>query len=159
MANRPKTNAMRLLEANRIDYRILSYDKTDGKIDGVSVAGKIGKDPASVYKTLVCRGTSGELYVFVIPVAAELDMKKAAKASGEKKMEMIPVKDIQKLTGYVRGGCSPVGMKKQYATYIDKRAESLENIIVSAGKVGLQVEISPASLCGVTNAILLELVK
>ncbi|CCQ96219.1 conserved hypothetical protein [[Clostridium] ultunense Esp] len=109
-----KTNAMRILDTHNIEYKIITYDKKDGKIDGVSVAKKIGKEPKKVFKTLVARGSSGELYVFIIPVAEELDLKKAAKAAGEKKIEMIPAKDITKHTGYIRGGCSPIGMKKTY---------------------------------------------
>ncbi len=159
MGDKPKTNAMRLLDAQKIDYELITYDKNDGKIDGVSVANKIGKAPSSVFKTLVARGASGSVYVFLIPVAAELDVKKAARAAGEKKIELVPVKDIQKLTGYIRGGCSPIGMKKQYPTYLDKSAELLDCIIVSAGKIGAQVEMPPASLCGITNGVFKELVR
>ncbi|TYS46880.1 Cys-tRNA(Pro) deacylase [Bacillus infantis] len=140
-----KTNAMRLLDAARLEYNSLSYDSKDGKIDGVSVAGKIGRDPEQVYKTLVAQA-GRNVYVFIIPVEAELDLKKAAKAAGEKKVEMIPVKDIQKLTGYIRGGCSPVGMKKLYPTFIDSQGEELESIIVSGGKIGLQIELAPERL-------------
>jgi len=147
-----KTNAMRLLDQKKIAYTMHTYDNKDGKIDGVSVAAKINKDPKLVYKTLVAQGVSKELYVFIIEVEAELDMKKAAKAAGEKKVEMLPVKDIQKYTGYIRGGCSPLGMKKQYSTFIDSEAEHLESIVVSAGKIGYQIELAPSALQHVIDA-------
>lgn len=147
-----KTNAMRLLDQKKIAYTMHTYDNKDGKIDGVSVAAKINKDPKQVYKTLVAQGTSKELYVFIIEVEAELDLKKAAKAAGEKKVEMLPVKDIQKYTGYIRGGCSPLAMKKQYATFIDREAEHLETIVVSAGKIGFQIELTPSDLQEVIQA-------
>jgi Cys-tRNA(Pro)/Cys-tRNA(Cys) deacylase len=153
-----KTNAMRLLDAAKMDYGSLAYDTKDGKIDGVSVAGKIGRDPQQVYKTLVAQAGKN-VYVFIVPVEAELDLKKAAKAAGEKKVEMIPVKDIQKLTGYIRGGCSPVGMKKLYPTFIDQQAEQLGTIIVSGGKIGLQIELSPGNLKELAKAEWKDLIK
>ncbi len=153
-----KTNAMRLLDAARLEYNSLSYDSKDGKIDGVSVAGKIGRDPEQVYKTLVAQA-GRNVYVFIIPVEAELDLKKAAKAAGEKKVEMIPVKDIQKLTGYIRGGCSPVGMKKLYPTFIDSQGEQLESIIVSGGKIGLQIELASERLKELIKAEWKDLAK
>ena len=115
-------------------------------IDGVSVAQKLGQDPAAVFKTLVTRGASGAYHVFVIPVAKELNLKKGAKAAGEKSVEMIHVSEINKVTGYIRGGCSPVGMKKQYATLFDSSALAQEHIMVSAGKIGHQVELEPKAL-------------
>lgn len=154
-----KTNAMRILDSKKINYEMFTYEKKDGKIDGISVAEKIGKDPISVYKTLVAQGTSNQLFVFVIPVGDELDMKKAAKAADEKKIELIPVKDIQKWTGYIRGGCSPVGMKKQYPTFIAEQAKELETIIISGGKIGMQVELRVDDLAEVTGAKLVDLVK
>jgi Cys-tRNA(Pro)/Cys-tRNA(Cys) deacylase len=154
-----KTNAMRILDTQKVPYEILTYDPNDGKIDGVAVAGKIGRDPAQVYKTLVVVGSSKELYVFVIPVEAELDMKKAAREAGEKNVEMLPVKDIQKFTGYIRGGCSPVGMKKNYLTFLDNSAQELETIIVSAGKIGFQVELAPDQLISAVDGKYAELVK
>lgn len=154
-----KTNAMRILDKKKISYQLLTYDNKDGKIDGVSVAEKIARDPGMVFKTLVAQGTSKSLYVFIIPVAEELDLKKAAKATSEKKIEMIPVKDIQKHTGYIRGGCSPIGMKKSYPTYIDERASQLETIVVSGGKIGLQIELSVTDLKQVTEAIISDLRK
>lgn len=152
LAKIAKTNAMRLLDAQQIPYGMLSYEVKDGKIDGISVAAKIGKPPEAVYKTLVTQGHSGELYVFVIPVAAELDLKKAAKAAGEKKIEMIHVKDIQKYTGYIRGGCSPIGMKKHYVTFVDESAATLDEIVVSAGKIGTQITLSPQGLLEAAHA-------
>ncbi len=146
-----KTNAMRILDTQKVPYEILTYDANDGKIDGVAVAGKIGRDAAQVYKTLVAVGASKNLYVFVIPVKAELDLKKAAKEAGEKKVEMLPVKDIQKFTGYIRGGCSPIGMKKNYPTFLDESAREIETIIVSAGKIGFQVELAPDQLIQATE--------
>jgi Cys-tRNA(Pro)/Cys-tRNA(Cys) deacylase len=154
-----KTNAMRILDAKKIPYEMLSYDNKDGKIDGVSVAVKIGKDPNEVYKTLVAQGSSKNIYVFVIPVAAELDLKKAAKASAEKKVDMIAVKDIQKWTGYIRGGCSPIGMKKEYKTFMDVNSIQLDSIIVSAGKIGAQIVLNPNQLKAITNAEIVELLK
>jgi Cys-tRNA(Pro)/Cys-tRNA(Cys) deacylase len=154
-----KTNALRLLDSKRISYQLMTYENTDGKIDGVSVAQKINKDPRMVYKTLVSQGISKALYVFIIPVEAELDLKKAAKAAGEKKVEMIPVKDIQKWTGYIRGGCSPIGMKKHYSTFIDQSAKELETIVVSGGKIGVQVELSVLDLQSVTEASIADIKK
>jgi Cys-tRNA(Pro)/Cys-tRNA(Cys) deacylase len=154
-----KTNAMRILDSKKIKYDWITYDLNDGKIDGVSVAHKIGKDSMEVYKTLVAQGNSKNIFVFIIPVEAELDLKKAAKAAGDKKVEMIPVKDIQKWTGYIRGGCSPIGMKKPYATFIDQRASELETIIVSGGKIGAQVQLSVEDLKQVTNATIAEISK
>ncbi|WP_423800178.1 Cys-tRNA(Pro) deacylase [Neobacillus sp. SAB-20_R2A] len=154
-----KTNAMRILDAQKIHYEVLTYENKDGKIDGVSVAEKVGKELKEVYKTLVTQGTSKNLYVFVIPVAEELNLKKAAKAAGEKSVEMIPVKDIQKWTGYIRGGCSPVGMKKQYRTFIDQSSSEIEAIVVSAGKIGMQIVLAPDQLKEITNAELADVIK
>lgn len=151
MAN-VKTNAMRILDQKKIDYSIITYESNDGKIDGVSVAQKIGRDPKFVYKTLVVQGNSKNIYVFIVPVKDELDLKKAANAAGEKKVEMIPVKDILKHTGYIRGGCSPIGMKKNYTTFIDSSALEIDNIVVSAGKIGIQVELEKSKLAQVCNA-------
>ncbi|KIL76634.1 Cys-tRNA(Pro) deacylase [Bacillus badius] len=148
-----KTNAMRILDKAGLTYEMYSYDPADGKIDGLSAAEKIGKEADSVFKTLVTIGTDKQIYVFVIPVAAELDLKKAAKAAGAKKLDMIPVKDIQKYTGYIRGGCSPIGMKKLYPTFLDVRTISRESIVVSAGKIGKQMELKTADLISVTQAV------
>lgn len=152
MAKIKKTNVVRLLEKEGVDFETLTYDNRDGKIDGISVAGKIGRDPETVYKTLVAEGASGAHYVFVIPVAMELDLKKAALAAGEKKIQMIHVKDILKLTGYIRGGCSPIGMKKHFKTFIDERSLLLDKIVVSGGMIGLQVELAPEALMKAVKA-------
>lgn len=154
-----KTNAMRILDAKKVSYEMLTYDNKDGKIDGISVAEKIDRDPKEVYKTLVAQGASKNIYVFVIPVAAELDLKKAAKAAGEKNIEMLPVKEIQKWTGYIRGGCSPIGMKKEYRTFIDESSRPLNSIIVSAGKIGVQIVLEPIQLKEITKAELVNIIK
>lgn len=154
MAKEKKTNAMRILDKEGIEYKVFTYDSNDGKIDGISVANKINQPIETVYKTLVVQGISKQYYVMIIPVANELDLKKAAKAAGEKKVELIPVKDLLPLTGYERGGCSPVGMKKRFATIIDQDVESLSMIVVSAGKIGTQVQLAVSDLVGVTKAII-----
>lgn len=142
-----KTNAMRILDSNKIDYKIYSYETKKGEhIDGVEVAQKIGKKVSQVYKTLVAQGISKNIYVYVIPVDKNLDLKKAAKVANEKSVAMINVNDINKFTGYVRGGCSPIGMKKIYKTFVNDTAELLDNIIISAGKIGYQVELAPDEL-------------
>ena len=145
-----KTNVMRTLEQKKIPYTAFSYDP-DGPIDGVSVAAETGLDAASVFKTLVTKGASGAYYVFDIPVAENLDLKKAARAVGEKSIAMLPQKELLPLTGYVHGGCSPVGMKKPYPTYFDSSALSLPEITVSAGRRGLQMSLSPRDLLWVTG--------
>jgi Cys-tRNA(Pro)/Cys-tRNA(Cys) deacylase len=137
---------MRLLDSAGISYNQYSYDHSDGFIDGVSVAEKTGMPPEKVFKTLVAQGANRAYYVFIIPVAKELNLKAAAKAVGEKSVEMIKVSDINKITGYIRGGCSPVGMKKSYRTVIDSACEAQSTIVVSAGKLGLQLELNPADL-------------
>ncbi len=139
-----KTNAMRLLEKGKIPYTVHTYEAAQA-VDGVTVAGKIGRPPEQVFKTLVTKGKNG-CYVFVIPAAAELDLKKAARAVGEKAVEMLPVKELLKTTGYIRGGCSPLGMKKAYPTVIDSHAREWETIVVSAGRIGWQMELSPERL-------------
>lgn len=141
-----KTNAMRILEREKISYLPHSYDHSDGKIDGVAVAKKMGQAPEQVFKTLVTVGHSKNYYVFVIPVAEELHLKKAAKAVGEKSIEMIPVKEINRVTGYIRGGCSPIGMKKLYRTVFDETCLLVDTMIVSGGKIGFQVETAPEDL-------------
>lgn len=136
---------MRILDKYKITYTLMTYEAGEA-IDGVSVANKIGRNKEEVFKTLVTRGSSKELYVFVIPVAQELDLKKAAKVVKEKKIEMIAVSEINKLTGYIRGGCSPVGMKKSYQTIIHESAKDLSSFIVSGWKIGLQMELDPQDL-------------
>ncbi|MDY4079578.1 MAG: Cys-tRNA(Pro) deacylase [Clostridium sp.] len=147
-----KTNAMRFLDKNKISYNTYEYDCKDGKIDGIAVANKLNQDVNMVFKTLVVQGHSKELYVFVLPVAEELNLKKAAKVAGEKNVEMIHVKDINKHTGYIRGGCSPLAMKKLYKTFFHKSAENLDKIIFSGGKIGLQIEANPKEVAQAINA-------
>ena len=147
-----KTNAMRMLDRAGIPYGTYHYDHGDGLIDGLSVAAKLGQDPDRVFKTLVTRGASGGYFVFVIPVALELDLKKAARAVGEKSVAMIHVSEINKVTGYIRGGCSPVGMKKQYPTVFDRRALGLPTVMVSGGRIGTQVEAEPGALMKLVGA-------
>ena len=154
-----KTNAMRILDSKKVSYEMLSYESEDGKIDGISVAHKIGVDEKNVFKTLVAQGTSKELYVFVIPVAEELDLKNAAKIAGEKKVEMIPVKDILKHTGYIRGGCSPIGLKRDYRTFIHESAKELDFMIVSAGKIEHQIKLNPNDLVEVVFGKFENLIK
>jgi Cys-tRNA(Pro)/Cys-tRNA(Cys) deacylase len=147
-----KTNAVRILEAAGVAHSVHEYDISDGKIDGVSVAAKCGRSPDMVFKTLVTAGKTTGLNVFAVPVEFALDLKKAATAAGDKYVEMIKAKDLEPLTGYVHGGCSPIGMKKQFPTFIDETALLCDTICVSAGRVGLQVELAPQDLAEVTGA-------
>lgn len=137
-----KTNAMRILEKEKLPYTAITYECTEF-IDGVTIADKLGLPYEEVYKTLVTVGKSKEHYVFVIPIAKELDLKKAAKAVGEKSIEMIHVKDLTPLTGYIRGGCTAIGMKKQFPTTVDASAEELAEMYVSGGKWGVQLKLTP----------------
>ena len=146
-----KTNVMRLLEQAGIPYTPHTYDP-DGPIDGVSVATILGQDVECVFKTLVTRGASGAYYVFDIPVAENLDLKKAARAVGEKSIAMLPQKELLPLTGYVHGGCSPVGMKKPFPTVFHETAEILDRIMVSAGKIGFQIQCRPEDLLALVGA-------
>lgn len=145
-----KTNAMRMLDKAGVSYTLHTYP-SDGGIDGLSIAAKMGQPVEMVYKTLVTKGKN-TYFVFVIPVAEELDLKAAARTVGEKAVEMIAVKDINKVTGYIRGGCSPVGMKKQFKTVIDASAESLDTFYVSGGRIGLQMQVNPKELCAFIGA-------
>ncbi len=145
-----KTNVMRLLDSRKVSYESHTYEP-DPTLTGAEIAGILGEDAAKVFKTLVTQGKSGAYYVFVVPVEAELDLKKAAKASGEKAVSMIKQKDLLPLTGYVHGGCSPVGMKKQFPTFIHETATSYDKVFVSAGKVGYQIELSPQDLINVAG--------
>lgn len=151
-AKHAKTNAIRLLEQQKIHFDVMEYETGDGQVDGVSVAEKIGQPVARVFKTLVAKASAQRLFVFVIPVAEELDLKAAAKVVGEKKIEMLAVKDLLSHTGYVRGGCSPVGMKKLYPTVIDVSAQEQGSIIVSAGKIGMQIHVQLEDLKNITKA-------
>ena len=142
-----KTNVMRILDQKKIAYTAHTYPHEEGvAVDGVTVAQSMGQDPGKVFKTLVTQGASKPYYVFDVPVAATLDLKKAARAVGEKSIAMLHAKDLLPLTGYVHGGCSPIGMKKQFRTVLHETALDYETIIVSGGKIGAQVELSPDDL-------------
>lgn len=152
-----KTNVMRVLDSKKIAYESHSYDP-DPTLTGAEIAATLGETPEKVFKTLVTQGKSGAYYVFAIPVEAELDLKKAAKASGEKAVSMLKQKDLLPLTGYVHGGCSPIGMKKAFPTFLHETAGTFDRIFVSAGKVGFQIELAPADLMAVSSAKLADLV-
>jgi Cys-tRNA(Pro)/Cys-tRNA(Cys) deacylase len=149
---------MRVLDAKNISYESHSYEP-DATMSGEEIAGILGEDPAKVFKTLVTQGKSGAYYVFVVPVKEELDLKKAAKASGEKAVSMIKQKELLPLTGYVHGGCSPIGMKKQLPTFIHETAAGFEKVFVSAGRVGLQIELAPQDLISVAGCREADLVQ
>ena len=155
-----KTNVMRVLDQKKVPYTPHAYPVGDAAPDGVSVAQMLGQDPAAVFKTLVVKGASGGYYVFDIPVADTLDLKKAAKAVGEKSVAMLPARELLPLTGYVHGGCSPVGMKKRFPTMFHQSCLEQDTICVSAGKVGFQVEVRPADLIalvgGTTADVIVE---
>ena len=151
MAKEIKTNVMRILDREKRPYQCYFYEHGDEAVDGISVAQRLGQNPDQVFKTLVTKGTSKRYYVFVIPVAKELDLKAAARAVGEKSVAMLPVKELTPLTGYVRGGCSPIGMKKQFATVFDESCLAQPTILVSGGRIGTQIECAPADLVKVTR--------
>lgn len=153
-----KTNAMRILESLKIPFRHYTYE-CDEFVDGLQIADKLSLPYEKVYKTLVTVGSSKNYFVFVIPIAEELDLKAAARSVGEKSVEMIHVKDINAVTGYVRGGCTAVGLKKQYVTRIDSSAQAQETIIVSGGRIGSQLELSPQDLAGAAKAEFAELIR
>lgn len=154
-----KTNVMRILDQKKIRYTPHQYPVSDDTpIDGVSVASYIKKDASAVYKTLVCVGASKKYYVFVIPVAAQLDLKKCAKAAGEKKAEMIKQKELLPLTGYVHGGCSPIGMKKPFKTFFHADVMNLETVTLSAGKIGYQIELEPKALIDLIGAATADII-
>ena len=146
-----KTNAMRQLDQAHVPYRVNFYD-CETFIDGVHIADMLGQSYDSSFKTLVSVGKTGKFYVFVIPIAEELDLKAAAKSVGEKNIELIHVKDIKNVTGYIRGGCSPIGMKKAFPTVIDETCILFDEIIISGGNIGVQLILSPQDLIRVTNA-------
>ena len=154
-----KTNAMRILDSAGFGYEMASYEYDESDLSGVHAASELGVEPEVVFKTLVTRGDGGELFVFVIPVAESLDLKKAAKVSGNKAIEMIHVKEIMDLTGYLRGGCSPIGMKKQYPTFIDETAVLFDKIYFSAGKRGVQIILEPDKLAEITGAEFADITK
>ena len=151
MQKEVKTNAMRILDKNKINYRINTYECEEFH-DGVSIAQMLGQDPDMTFKTLVTQGKSKNYFVFVIPVNREIDLKAAAASVGEKSVEMIHVKDINKITGYIRGGCTPIGMKKQFVTVVDNAAKNFDEIIISGGRIGSQIFLAPDDLIKVTNA-------
>ena len=153
------TNAMRMLSKAGIAYRVSGYEVDESDLSGVHAAQALGIDPDCMFKTLVARGDRKGLSVFCIPVAEELDLKKAAAITGDKKVEMIHVKELLNLTGYIRGGCSPVGMKKKYPTYIDETAVLFDEIYVSAGIRGQQVILNPEDLRAITDATFADLTK
>lgn len=158
MKKEAKTNAMRILERNKIKYKEHLYE-SDGFADGVTIANKLNQPTERVFKTLVTVGKSKNHYVFVVPVAEELNLKAAAAAVGEKSVEMIHVKEINSVTGYIRGGCSPIGMKKQFKTVIDDSAQGFENIIFSGGRRGAQIEMNPSELAGLIGAEFAHIVQ
>ena len=145
MAKELKTNAMRFLDKNKIEYKINVYE-CEEFVDGVTVAEKLVQSKEETFKTLVAQGKSGAYYCFLLPVAEELDLKKGAKSVGEKSVELLHVKDINKVTGYVRGGCTPIGMKKQFMTVVHSSAEELPYFYISGGRIGTQIQLSPAAL-------------
>ena len=156
----PKTNAMRLLDRAKIPYQVRQYPHEEGvAVDGVTVARLLGQEPGAVFKTLVTRGAGGGYYVFDVPVAEELDLKKAARAVGEKNVSMLHVAELLPLTGYVRGGCSPLGMKKQFPTTFHESARAFEVIAVSGGKIGLQILAEPEALCRAVDGQFADIIK
>ena len=152
-----KTDAMRMLDRMKIPYEAHTYE-CEEFVDGIQVADMLHLPHEKVYKTLVTVGNSKNYFVFVLPIEAELDLKKAAKAVGEKSLEMIHVKDINQITGYIRGGCTAVGMKKQYKTVIDASAQTLQTMIVSGGRIGSQIELTPEDLAKAANAVFAEII-
>lgn len=153
-----KTNAMRMLDTKKIPYKTHTYE-CDEFIDAIQIADMLGLPYEKVYKTLVTQGSSKNYYVFVIPIAEELDMKKAAKSVGEKSVSMLHVKDINAVTGYIRGGCTAIGMKKQYVTRIEQSAQQLGQIIVSGGKLGVQLELTPQDLAAAAGAEFADIIS
>jgi Cys-tRNA(Pro)/Cys-tRNA(Cys) deacylase len=158
MTKQSKTNAVRLLEAAGVSHDVLFYDPSDGRIDAAGVAEKLGESPDVLFKTLVARADRN-IHVFCIPGNAELNLKKAAQAAGEKKIELVAVKELLPLTGYVRGGCSPLGMKKKYPLFIDEEVLLRDYIIISGGALGVQVRLGPEDLVGLTEAVTADLVQ
>jgi len=153
-----KTNAIRILEAHQIDHEVIEYVSSEAEIDAISVAKKIGEEEDAVFKTLVTRGDKSGIVVFVIPGTVELDLKKAAGVSGNKSVSMVKTSELFSLTGYIRGGCSPIGMKKAYPTFIDETALVFEKLFVSAGQRGMQIKIDPERLKDMCNASFANLI-
>ena len=155
-----KTNAMRMLDAHKIPYEVIEYaHKKDDPVDGVHVAESLGESVDAVYKTLVTQANTKEYFVFLLPVDRELDLKKCAAAAGVKSLEMLPLKDLTKTTGYIRGGCSPIGMKKKFRTFAQKDIEDLEKVYVSAGKIGMQLHMTPENLIKAADVGLADLIR
>ena len=154
-----KTNALRLAETAGLHFTAYEYDVSDGRIDAVSIAEKICRPTEEVFKTLVTQAPGKEYFVFIVPAAAELDLKKAAKVSGRKSIELIPMKELLPLTGYIHGGCSPLGMKKLFPTFIDETAVLFETICVSGGRVGLNIAVNPEALATVINAEFVDITR
>ena len=157
MKNKDKTNVMRVLDVEKISYESHTYEE-DSTLSGEDIAGILGEDPSCVFKTLVTQGKSGGYYVFIVPVESELDLKKAAKVACEKSVTMIKQKELLPLTGYVHGGCSPIGMKKRFPTFIHETAKTFEKVFVSAGKVGHQIELVPDDLIKVVGCKVADIV-
>ena len=153
-----KTNVLRVLDSKKVQYESHSYE-ADPSLSGAEIAGILGEDTSKVFKTLVTRGKSGGYIVFVVPVEAELDLKKAAKAAGEKSIEMIKQKELLPLTGYVHGGCSPIGMKKLFPTFMHETAKDFDRVFVSAGKVGMQVELDPQALVDIVKLEFADIIE
>lgn len=153
-----KTNAVRILESSGVDFGLHTYQSSDGRIDALSVSEKLGVAPERLFKTLVARTHDGEVVVYCVPGSTELDLKKAASAAGAKSVAMVRAAQLKELTGYVRGGCSPVGMKRSYPTWLEETASAFETIFVSGGLIGLQIEIAPGALCRVAGARFADLV-
>lgn len=158
MAKEAKTNAMRILDRSKVSYEVLTYE-CEEFIDGMHMAEATGAPVDQSYKTIVTRGKSGQYYVLVIPIAEEIDLKKAAKVVGEKTVEMLHVKELLALTGYVRGGCSPIGMKKQFPTILDSSAEQYDRIYISGGRVGLSLCVAPADILKVSRGSFGQIVR
>lgn len=154
-----KTNAMRILDKAKMEYTVLTYAHGKDAVDGVSVASMLHQDPNTVFKTLVTISNTKAYYVFVIPVAQTLDLKKCAKVVGVKHIEMIPVKEIQSITGYIRGGCSPIGMKKAYPTILHESCLCHKTIMFSGGKIGIQLAMSPKDLLSLIHAQVADIIK
>ncbi len=154
-----KTNAIRILELKGIEFQTVKYDFNENELDAVSVAKKVKAEPETVFKTLVARGNKTGINVFCIPGNYELNLKKAAKVSGNKSIELIKVKELLPLTGYIRGGCSPIGMKKKYPTFIDETAQLFEKFYISAGVIGTQIIISPNQLSELIESEYVDLIS
>lgn len=153
-----KTNAMRILDREKVPYEVVSYE-CDEFIDGVHIANQLGQPYEISFKTLVTVGKTGNYYVFVLPVDKEVDFKKAARCAGEKSVEMLHVKDINAVTGYIRGGCTPIGMKKLYKTFIHETAKNYDKIIISGGQIGLQIHLNPMDLSKLVRGEFADLIQ